>query len=670
MPSARRVSSPAICRRRIAALLALAACLCGAHGALAAEPPPLEAYGRLPALELPRLSPSGARIAYAAEGVAGRRLVVATRDGEERATSALGPAKLRSLAWAGEHYVVAGSSDTADLGPAYGFRNELWSYRALRLRDGGLTSLLSGTRMFRAAYGFYGLFERERRWYAYFGAYPRAQLKHGAGARDAAERDLVEVDLDNGVVRTAASGCAACSDWLLGTRGELRASVRYEERSGRWQLRAGGQAGRLLVSAVDPLSYNRIVGTGRSADSVLALLADQDAAIRYMEIPLSGAAPREILDQVEVSEFIHDAGTQRLAGYLREADEPQLFVFDAALRARLQRLRDRFSGALVRFESWSQDWQQLIVRTEAYADAEGRRGDAGTYWWIDVGSGQARQLGTAYPQIDGAQLGPWRMVDYRAADGLPLSGVLTVPPDRPALNLPVVVLPHGGPEARDYPRFDWWAQAFASRGYAVWQPNFRGSSGYGAALRNAGHGEWGGKMQTDISDGVAELARQGIVDPQRACIVGASYGGYAALAGVSLQQGLYRCAAAVSAISDLQAMLRHQQQKLGDAATRYLLRYLGVDDVRDPRIAQRSPIELVARVQVPVLLVHGRDDVVVPHAQSRRLYEALRRAGKPAELVTLAGEDHWLSREQTRIQMLRTVMRFVQQHNPAATGEP
>src|SRR6202007_2715282 len=125
---------------------------------------------------------------------------------------------------------------------------------------------------------------------------------------------------------------------------------------------------------------------------------------------------------------------------------------------------------------------------------------------------------------------------------------------REAKGLPLVVMPHGGPEAHDRPGFDWWAQAFASRGYAVFQPNFRGSDGSGDAFRDAGFGQWGRKMQTDISDGVAELARRGIVDPKLVCIVGASYGGYAALAGVTLQHGLYRCAVSYAGVANMDSM--------------------------------------------------------------------------------------------------------------------
>jgi dipeptidyl aminopeptidase/acylaminoacyl peptidase len=258
------------------------------------------------------------------------------------------------------------------------------------------------------------------------------------------------------------------------------------------------------------------------------------------------------------------------------------------------------------------------------------------------------------------------MIDWKAADGLALRGVLTLPTGRTAKNLPLVVLPHGGPEARDYPVFDWWAQAFAARGYAVFQPNFRGSAGYGVAFRNAGFGQWGRKMQTDISDGVAELARQGVIDPKRACIVGGSYGGYAALAGVTVQQGLYRCAVSVAGVSDPGGLLRDDRARGGGASTttRYWRTFMGATSLMETELNTISPLKLASRADAPILLIHGKDDTVVPPQQSAAMEAALQQAGKTVELIWMPGEDHWLSRDATRVQMLTSAVAFVEKYDP------
>jgi dipeptidyl aminopeptidase/acylaminoacyl peptidase len=257
-----------------------------------------------------------------------------------------------------------------------------------------------------------------------------------------------------------------------------------------------------------------------------------------------------------------------------------------------------------------------------------------------------------------------RAIAFKARDGLDLTGYLTIPRGRAAKALPLVVLPHGGPAERDTPGFDWWAQGLASRGYAVLQVNYRGSEGLGWGLLSAGFGQWGRKMQTDLSDGVRYLVGQGYVDPARVCIVGGSYGGYAALAGASLDTGVYRCAASVAGVADPAKMVSWDLSKeshSGAAATRrYWTRYMGAADTLD----QISPVKHIDKITIPILLVHGKDDTVVSYDQSVMMADALRRAGKPVEFVTLPGEDHWLSRGATRLEMLKAVTAFLEKNNP------
>ncbi|MEZ5565396.1 MAG: prolyl oligopeptidase family serine peptidase [Gammaproteobacteria bacterium] len=247
--------------------------------------------------------------------------------------------------------------------------------------------------------------------------------------------------------------------------------------------------------------------------------------------------------------------------------------------------------------------------------------------------------------------------------------MLTLPPGSTEKKLPVVILPHGGPiGVYDSPGFDWWAQAYASAGYAVFQPNFRGSGGRDTNFRKAGYREWGGKMLSDIADGLAALVAEDIVDPQRACIVGASYGGYAALAGVTLQQGLYRCAVSVAGPADMPAFLSWIRRGSGTSSERlrFFLEAIGVGDTGNIGDTNRiSPSELASRADAPILLIHGVDDTVVPIAQSITMEKALLDANKPCEFIRMKGADHWLSRGATRLKMLKASLAFVEQHNPA-----
>jgi dipeptidyl aminopeptidase/acylaminoacyl peptidase len=185
---------------------------------------------------------------------------------------------------------------------------------------------------------------------------------------------------------------------------------------------------------------------------------------------------------------------------------------------------------------------------------------------------------------------------------------------------------------------------------------------------SAGYGQWGRKMQTDLSDGVRFLAAQGVIDPARVCIVGASYGGYAALAGAAIDRGVYRCAASVAGPSDLRVLLSKLKKQQGDWAApdqRYWLRYMG--DVTN--LDEISPARQAQNVAIPVLLIHGKDDTVVPFEQSQIMADALRKSGKTVEFVTLNKEDHWLSHGETRLQMLQSVMAFLDKNNPSGVAE-
>jgi dipeptidyl aminopeptidase/acylaminoacyl peptidase len=403
------------------------------------------------------------------------------------------------------------------------------------------------------------------------------------------------------------------------------------------------------------------LGLSRTSDAILiSRQNDNDNGDITEEVPLGGGPAKTVFDENSNDSPIEDPLSRLWIGSATDGDEPSMIFFSPLMQARWAGSRKAFPGYRVHLTSWNQDFNRMIVFTEG-------GDDSGTYWIVDIDKHSANILGQAYPTVTDKDVGPVRMIDYKAADGLELHGVLTLPPGREPKTLPLVVMPHGGPWARDYPRFDYWAQAFASRGYAVFQPNFRSSTGYGQKLYEAGYGEIGRKMQTDISDGVAELARQGIVDPKRACIVGWSYGGYAAQAGVTIQQGLYRCAVSMAGVSDMAKQLKYTEDESGgpeSVGARVWQLFLGVKTDWGP-LRDISPVSLAARADAPILLIHGSDDTVVPISQSDAMERALKAAGKPVERVTFPGADHGLLREDTRVAMLKASLAFVQKYNPA-----
>ena len=638
-------------RRIVVLSLLLIGSLFSFHAFAAA--PPLEAYGKLPTLELVTLSPSGKRLAMVMSLGNDRRLVVSDIEGKPVGSWRVGDVKLRDMDWAGDDYVMIHLSQTVNLGYLYGYEHELSRLIVVNIARNTLDVLLGQRyRVFGAHFGHYGYRLIDGHWYAYLRTLPIENERLGSP-------QLSRVDLDSLEVERIAWNADRYSDWLIGSNGEVLANAQYKDRQGDWRLYAGKARSREIAAGIDPLGNNALIGQGRTAGTVLYRFVDAENSAHFLEAPLDGSrAAEELLTDVDAVGFRFDPVSGVLAGYIAQGDERELTLLDPKLQARVKGTRKAFPGRYVHFYSVSNDFNRFVVKTE------GKR-DSGSWWLVDIPSGKANFIGSAYEGVPTDEIGDVRMIDYVAADGLKLRGVLTLPPHREPRMLPIVVIPHGGPAARDYPEFDWWAQAYASRGYAVFQPNFRGSTGYGLGLRLAGNGEWGRKMQTDISDGLAELVKQGIVDGQRACIVGASYGGYAALAGVTVQHGLYRCAVSVGGVSDLREMLLHEQaDKRSDSLMRYWQQFMGARSSNDKTLDPLSPARLGERADAPVLLIHGRDDTVVPIDQSKRMRRALERANKPVEFVELKGEDHWLSREETRMAMLRSAVSFVETHNP------
>ena len=292
--------------------------------------------------------------------------------------------------------------------------------------------------------------------------------------------------------------------------------------------------------------------------------------------------------------------------------------------------------------------------------------DPPAYFYYQTEKRDIQQLGTERKSLEEVARPRASVLKYKSRDGKDLFGYLTLPANAPedATKLPLIVHPHGGPESRDHLTYDRWVQFFAARGYAVFQPNFRGSAGFGRAFAESGYGEWGGKMQDDISDGVKALMEKGTIDASRVCIIGISYGGYAALAGASLTPELYKCAVSVAGISDLDDMITWSRRTYGSDSPiyDYVRKSMGDPDKDTARIRATSPAQQVSRIKAPILLVHGTDDYVVPIAQSRIMKKALDKAGMKTELIELEKEGHWSWEIHNETRVLSAIDEFLWKH--------
>jgi dipeptidyl aminopeptidase/acylaminoacyl peptidase len=252
----------------------------------------------------------------------------------------------------------------------------------------------------------------------------------------------------------------------------------------------------------------------------------------------------------------------------------------------------------------------------------------------------------ARPELEHAKLAPMTSVAYKAADGASVPAYLTLPPGGAKTGLPAIVMPHGGPSARDEWGFDWLAQYFAARGYAVLQPNFRGSSGYGDAwFQQNGFKSWRAAIG-DVNDAGRWLVAQGIANPQKMAVVGWSYGGYAALQSAVVDPGLYKAVVAIAPVTDLN-LLKEEARNWSNFSL--VNEYIG----SGPHVREGSPAQNASRVSVPVLMFHGDQDRNVEITQSRVMADKLRSAGKKVELVTYPKRDHYLEDNRIRVDMLR-----------------
>lgn len=471
--------------------------------------------------------------------------------------------------------------------------------------------------------------------------------------------DLYSVKLDTGFGKVHARGNSSTEDWFVDAKGKVLAREDYYKKdqehriysklSGKWQL--------IYTLKTD---IPEIAVQGVSADGKALLFIDSSndrQAIYSMSLhqgeiigPLYGRDDADaslLLDINRQFEGVRYSGLKPSYEF-KNPRETKIFAL----------LNKMFTASTLSLLSATADRSQLIVAVSG--------GDAAiAYKVLDSKTLQLRDLALAYPDVSlVADIEPFY---YQARDGLGLSAVLTMPTESEAQkNLPLIVMPHGGPRAHDRLEFDWMAQFFARQGYLVLQPNFRGSSGFGYAFRDAGDGQWGLKMQDDVSDGVQALVSAGTVDPKRVCIVGASYGGYSALAGAAYSPELYRCVISIAGVSDVAKMFLEDRRQYGrrDWVVSYWSKVLGDANADLTPLAAISPVHSAQHFQAPVLLIHGKDDTVVPLYQSKLMASALKKAGKSVQLKTLKGEDHWMSKSQTRHEALAAMAKFLHKHNP------
>ena len=634
---------------RTAAGLLLLLLTTGARGA------PLAAYGQLPSLDMFTISPDGQNLAYVTN-VDGKRSVLITSIAQSKVTDAivLGDQKLRNLTWGDNNNLLLTTSVTHRALGAMGARGEFFMAQRYRLSTHNAISLFRhGTDQMNIVFDFPQV--------RTIGGHATAFFPGITFIGGQTQVSLFNADVETGDGGAVELGTNIVSNWIIDYNGAIAGRILYDNDHRAWSLQISDRVGyKTVASFVAPIETPVVQGITADGNGILVAVPQGDDFVDKVYVPATASWVPPPPGADAHQDPILDPATHRVIGMMGVGETFNYTFFYKDTQDAWNSLIRAFPGENVELASWSNDRKHVVVRVD------GKRDGAG-FFLIDLNTHQASFLGSVYSGVEPTDLAEVKLITYAAADGMKIPAYLTLPNGKPAKNLPLVVLAHGGPADRDQPQFDWMAQALASRGYAVLQPQFRGSDGFGLKHLAAGFGQWGRKMQTDLSDGVRYLAAQGIVDAGRVCIAGGSYGGYAALAGATLDRGVYRCAVADAPVSDPLSFMQWVKEREGTSdsiSLRYWDRFMGVTNYDDPKLNDISPLRHAADAAIPILLIHGKDDTVVPIEQSEQMEAALRAAGKPVTFVKLDGEDHWLSKMESRQQMLSAMVTFIEANNP------
>jgi dipeptidyl aminopeptidase/acylaminoacyl peptidase len=627
---------------------------------VAAAPPadPAAAFGARASIESISLSPSGRRLAYVApaQGQGSRLFTVDLDSGESRQTTSVDgrSQRLGGCGWVSDERLVCRIFAITDRpGTVVGVS------RLVALdRDGGNVRVLGQSESFY------------QRWASLWGGTVIDWLPGDDGAVLMGQQFVPEQRAGTSIERRENGyGVVRIDTRTLQSRRveapRLHAAEYISDGSGRVRIMgmqpprgetgmAGDTINYLYRAAGSndwrPLgSYNVMTREGFNPVAVDPALdvvygfQKLDGRAALYRTRLDGSGARELVashEAVDVDDLIRIGRKGRVVGVSFATERRQAIYFDPEIKALAEQLSGALPGLpLVDIVDSSQDESKLLIFA-------GSDRDPGRYYIYDKQSRQLAEIMLARPQLEGARLAEMRPVRYRAADGTMVPAYLTLPPEGTRRGLPAIVMPHGGPGARDEWGFDWLVQFFASRGYAVLQPNFRGSAGYGDEwFQRNGFQSWRTAVG-DVNDAGRWLVAEGIADPARLAIVGWSYGGYAALQANVLDPALFKATVAIAPVTDL-----HLLKEDGRFWTsfRNLRDFIGAG----PHVREGSPAQNAAAIRTSVLMFHGDLDRNVPVAQARLMHERLQAAGGRSELILYPGLDHHLQDGTARADLLR-----------------
>jgi len=626
-----------------------------------------EAFGNKPAQTDPALSPDGHWLAWADHTLPQARVVMFDLVARKpaRSVGVPDPAKIASLDWSDNETLLVTLRATREKKLGEQSTKEFFRTMAVDVAGGPGRMLLMNDTLRAFVNGAELLAAHTSKpksaimWtYDISATAGRSEL----GTRLAGHRAdsywvpvVFDVDTRTGRGTPVERGTQFTRDWVVDNDGRVVARSEWDGPKKLFRILAKAGLGWKELYHREDGTKLELAGLLPGEGAIVALGANGGLHQAVWALPIDGS-PMTVLFQDADADFdraVRDYTTGELVGAHLAGAKNEIHWFSAADTQRSESLHRSFPNREIMYRGSTSNRQQTLIGVETHASPL-------LYYIIDFAARKADIAGEEYPGLANAALGIVRVLTYKARDGTSIPAYLTVPAGSTGKGLPLVVVPHSDPEDQDRPEFDWFAQFLASRGYAVLQPQFRGTIGYGEAFRLAGYRQWGGLRQDDVTDGVKAMVADGAADARRIAIVGQGYGGYAALAGAAFTPDLYKCAVSVNGISDLPALLGEAQHYEIDKEYDYVAKLReSIGSIEDPQLIEKSPIHAVNAIHVPILLLHGTSDSDVTIPQSERMAHELQSAGKIVKFVKLEGEDHWMSRSEDRIRILKEIDAFL-----------
>jgi dipeptidyl aminopeptidase/acylaminoacyl peptidase len=615
---------------------------------------PLEAFAQMPAMRSPQLSPDGSHLAYL-RPINGRlHLVIQMMIGSDSRPVVVPPIDdldFGWLKWANQDRLVFTVFATRNRRITETTETRLW---AINSDGSNALHIVKPSRMTKTGSSL----GQEL---------PPAQLQGNVihwlpdepnhillslDADDSSGNEVRRINIKNADYEIVQEDLTGVQRWLADFRGEVRLGWGYRntafnmmvrENDGNW---ANVKKTDWWHDNLSPMHFSK------TPDVLFVTEPDENGfeIVRSLNIR-SGEFLPTIFEQkgLDVNRLSLDPVTNYPVGVIYTNHYGEIQYFDEPLSA-LQRAIDTvMPDSVNRIVSMTEDRQKILIRS--FSDV-----DPGTYSFLDRSQNSLSFVAESMPGLDPEFLSPVESISYLARDELVIPGYITVPIGRPRENLATVVLPHGGPASRDDKSFWFLSQFLASRGFMVFSPNFRGSSGYGASFKDAGEHEWGGKMQEDVTDGTHWLVEQGLADPDNICIVGWSYGGYSAAIGAVQTPDLYQCAVSINGVLNLPRHIADDLRYIGGSVW---TRHVGLEGERAEVV---SPYHQAERIRIPMLIIQAKDDSRVHLDQGKQMARRLKRQGKVVEYVEVEFGGHSMTNEPARQAILRSVEKFLNEY--------